>query len=242
MYSLAAKRSYCLIGAIGMTSMLILILSHVSNSGLLAIANAGGGNNNHLGLGGMLPIPNDLITPPNQDYPLPSNAVSGSQIPKNMIIGSSCVSGCKTIIGTNKDDIIYGVPITDVTIYGLNGNDYIIGGSGNSVLYGGNGNDEINGGTGNAQMYGGNGDDVLIGGPGNNVIVGGPGNDQLYAGTGTDTLIGGTGADTFNCGSQTSTGGSPSSATVLDFNPTEGDTKSANCKYVFTQSGVPATP
>ena len=225
-----------------MTSMLILILSHVSNSGLLAIANAGGGNNNHLGLGGMLPIPNDLITPPNQDYPLPPNAVSGSQIPKNMIIGSSCVSGCKTIIGTNKDDIIYGVPITDVTIYGLNGNDYIIGGSGNSVLYGGNGNDEINGGTGNAQMYGGNGDDVLIGGPGNNVIVGGPGNDQLFAGTGTDTLIGGTGADFFNCGSQTGTGGSPSSAVILDFNPSEGDTKSTNCKYVFTQGSAPATP
>jgi Ca2+-binding RTX toxin-like protein len=222
--------------------MLILILSHVSNSGLLAIASAGGGNNNHLGLGGMLPIPKDLITPPSQDYPLPSNAVSGSQIPKNMIIGSSCVSGCKTIIGTNKDDIIYGVPTTDVTIYGLNGNDYMIGGSGNSILYGGDGNDNINAGSGNAQMYGGKGDDVLIGGEGNNVILGGPGNDQLFAGTGTDTLIGGTGADTFNCGSQTSTGGSPSSAIILDFNPAEGDTKSSNCKYVITQQEAPAVP
>jgi len=222
--------------------MLILILSHVSNSGLLAIANAGAANNNHLGLGGTVPIPKDSITPPNQDYPLPSNAMSGSEIPKNMITGPSCVSGCPTITGTNKDDIIYGVSVTDVTIYGLKGNDYIIGGSGNTRLYGGDGNDEINAGFGSAQMYGGEGDDVLVGGEGNNVILGGPGNDQLYAGTGTDTLIGGTGADTFNCGSQTSTGGSPSSATILDFNPTEGDTKSANCKYVFTQSGVPATP
>jgi Ca2+-binding RTX toxin-like protein len=225
-----------------MTTMLILILLDVSDLPLVPVANAGGGNNNGIGLGGTLPIPKDSITPPNQDYPLPSNAVSGSDIPKNMIIGSSCGSGCPIITGTNKDDIIYGVPVTDVTIFGLKGNDYIIGGAGNTKLYGGDGNDNINAGFGNAFMAGGEGDDVLIGGSGNNIMVGGPGNDQLYAGTATDTLIGGTGADVFNCGSQTSTGGSPSSAVVLDFNPTEGDTKSSNCKYVFTQSGVPATP
>ena len=223
-----------------MTSMLILILSHVSNSGLLAIANAGGGNNNHLGLGGMLPIPKDLITPPNQDFPLPSNAISGSEIPKNLIIGPSCVSSCPTIIGTNKDDIIYAVPVTDATVFSLKGDDYIIGGSGNSKLYGGDGNDNINSGVGNAQIFGGEGDDVLIGGSGNSVLVGGGGNDQLFAGTGTDTLIGGTGADFFNCGSQTGTGGSPSSAVILDFDPTEGDSKSANCKYVFFNGA--ATP
>jgi Ca2+-binding RTX toxin-like protein len=226
-----------------MTSMLILMLLHISNLALvLPLANAGGGNNNRIGLGGMLPIPGETITPPNQNYPLPSNAVSGSGIPKNMIVGPSCVSGCQAIVGTNKDDIIYGVPVTDVTIYGLKGNDYIIGGSGNTKLYGGDGNDNINAGFGNAQMYGGEGDDVLTGGEGNNVIVGGPGNDQLYAGTGTDTLIGGTGADVFNCGSQTSTGGSPSSAVILDFNPTEGDTKSTNCKYVFIQGSARAVP
>jgi RTX calcium-binding nonapeptide repeat (4 copies) len=220
--------------------MLILILMLSSNLALVPIANAS--NNHRLGLGNRLSIPKDLITPPNQDFPLPSNAISGSDIPKNLIIGPSCVSGCPVIIGTNRDDIVYGVPVTDVTIYGLKGDDYIIGGPGNTKLYGGDGNDNINAGFGNAQMFGGEGDDVLIGGTGNNVIVGGGGNDQLYAGTGTDTLIGGTGADFFNCGSQTGTGGSPSSAVILDFNPTEGDTKSTNCKYVFTESGVPATP
>jgi Ca2+-binding RTX toxin-like protein len=226
-----------------MTSMLFLMLLQFSNLALvLPLANAGGENNNHLGLGSTLQIPKDSITPPNQDYPLPSNAMSGSEIPKNMITGPSCVSSCPTITGTNKDDIIYGVSVTDVTIYGLKGNDYIIGGSGNTKLYGGDGNDNINAGFGSAQMYGGEGDDVLVGGEGNNVIVGGPGNDQLYAGTGTDTLIGGSGADSFNCGSQTSTGGSPSSAVVLDYNPGEGDTKSSNCKYVFTQQAAPAVP
>jgi Ca2+-binding RTX toxin-like protein len=225
-----------------MTNMLILMLLHISNLALVPLANAGGGGKSQIGIGNMLPIPNDLITPPNQDYPLPSNAISGSEIPKNMIVGPSCVGGCHAIIGTNKDDIIYGVPVTDATIYGLNGNDYIIGGSGNSKLYGGDGNDDINAGFGNAQMYGGKGNDVLVGGEGNNVILGGPGNDQLYAGTGTDTLIGGPGADFFNCGTQTGTGGSPSSAVILDFNPYQGDTKSTNCKYVFTQGSAPAVP
>jgi hypothetical protein len=241
LYNSPKKKSTSLITPIGVTSILILILLLYPNLALLPMANAGG-KSHSLGLGNRLSIPKDLITPPNQDFPLPSNAISGSGIPKNMIVGPSCVSGCPTIIGTNRDDIIYGVPVTDVTVFSLKGDDYIIGGSGNTKLYGGDGNDNINAGFGNAQMFGGEGDDVLIGGSGNNVIVGGPGNDQLYAGTGTDTLIGGTGADFFNCGSQTSSGGSPSSAVILDFNPTDGDTKSTNCKYVFTESGVPATP
>jgi Ca2+-binding RTX toxin-like protein len=239
LYNSAKKKSTSLITPIGVASILILILLLYPNLALVPMANAGG-KSHSLGLGNRLSIPKDLITPPNQDFPLPSNAVSGSEIPKNMIIGPSCVSGCPTIIGTNRDDIIYGVPVTDVTIFSLKGDDYVIGGSGNTKLYGGDGNDNINAGFGNAQMFGGEGDDVLIGGSGNNVIVGGPGNDQLYAGTGTDTLIGGTGADFFNCGSQTGTGGSPSTAVILDFDPTEGDSKSANCKYMFFNGA--ATP
>ena len=213
-----------------------------SNLAILPLANAGGKSNNRLGLGNRLSIPNDLITPPNQNFPLPSNAIKGSDIPKNLITGPSCASSCPVIIGTNKDDIISGVAVTDSLIYGLKGDDVITGGSGATKLYGGDGNDEINAGVGNAQMYGGEGDDVLVGGTGTNIFVGGPGNDQLYAGASSDTLIGGPGADYFNCGTQTAAGGSPSSAVVLDFNPIDGDTKSTNCKYVFTQSQVPAAP
>jgi Ca2+-binding RTX toxin-like protein len=241
LYSSSKKRSNnsLLVRPLGIASVLVLILMLSSNLALVPIAN---GKSHSLGLGNRLNIPKDLITPPNQDFPLPSNAISGSDIPKNTIVGPSCVSGCPEIIGTNRDDIIYGVPVTDVTIFSLKGDDYIIGGSGNTKLYGGDGNDNINGGFGNAQMYGGEGDDVMIGGSGNNILIGGPGNDQLYSGTATDTLIGGPGADFFNCGSQTSTGGAPSSAVILDFNPGEGDSKSTNCKYVFTQGGAPATP
>ena len=57
---------------------------------LLPLANAGGGNNNYLGLGGTQPISKDSITSPNQDFPVASNAMSGSDVPKNMIAGSNC--------------------------------------------------------------------------------------------------------------------------------------------------------
>jgi RTX calcium-binding nonapeptide repeat (4 copies) len=235
---------FILTAKMGIMGMIVMMLLLTSKLLALPLANAAGGesHNKRSGIGSFLPIPKDLITPPNQNFPLPSNAISGSDIPKNLIIGPSCSTSCPPIIGTNKDDILYGVLTTDAIIYGLKGDDVITGGPGNSKLYGGDGNDEINGGSGNAQMYGGNGDDVLIGGSGNNILVGGPGNDQLYAGTGTDTLIGGPGADFFNCGTQTGTGGSPSSAVILDFNPGEGDTKASNCKYVFTVGGAPAAP
>ncbi|MGC2428280.1 MAG: calcium-binding protein [Nitrososphaeraceae archaeon] len=229
-------------GSIGIISMLILILMISSNLALLPLANAGGSKNHRLGLGNRLSIPNDLITPPNQKFPLPSNAIKGSDIPKNLISGPSCASSCPLIIGTNKDDIINGVSVTDSIIYGLNGDDVITGGSGATKLYGGDGNDAINGGAGNALIIGGEGDDVLFGGTGTNTLVGGPGNDQLYAGASSDTLIGGPGADYFNCGANTRAGGTSQSALVLDFNPSEGDTKATNCIYVFTQGGAPATP
>ena len=77
------------------------MLLHASNLALSPLANAGGCNNS-LGLGSMLPIPDNLMTPPNQNYPLPSNAVSGSGIPKNMIVGPSCVSGCPAILAQTR--------------------------------------------------------------------------------------------------------------------------------------------
>jgi Ca2+-binding RTX toxin-like protein len=235
------KRSTSLIRPLGIASILILILLLSSNL-ILPLANAGGKSNNRLGLGNRLSIPNDLITPPNQNFPLPSNAIKGSDIPKNLITGPSCASSCPQIIGTNKDDIIFGVSVTDSLIYGLKGDDVITGGPGETRLYGGDGNDEINGGAGNALIVGGEGDDVLFGGTGTNTLIGGPGNDQLYAGASSDTLIGGSGKDYFNCGANTRAGGTSQSAVVLDFNPSEGDTKASNCIYVFTQGGAPATP
>jgi hypothetical protein len=55
---------------------------------LVPLANAGVGNNNHLGLGGTQPISKGSITPSTQDGV--HSAHSGSDIPKNMIAGSIC--------------------------------------------------------------------------------------------------------------------------------------------------------
>ncbi len=65
-------------------------------------------------------------------------------------------------------------------IAGLEGDDWLFGGSGNDRLEGGRGNDFLDGGAG---------DDVLIGGEGNDTLVGGGGSDRLEGGPGNDTYL-----------------------------------------------------
>jgi Ca2+-binding RTX toxin-like protein len=73
----------------------------------------------------------------------------------------------------------------------------------------------------------GSGNNIFIGGTGNSLMVGGTGNDQFFAGTGHDVMIGGGGANYFDCGIN-------GAAVILDFNPSHGDTKASNCKFVIT--------
>jgi len=61
-----------------------------------------------------------------------------------------------------------GLPGSDETIYGMDGDDRIYGRDGNDTLYGGGGNDILDGGSGN---------DVLDGGTGRNTLIGGKGGD-----------------------------------------------------------------
>jgi Ca2+-binding RTX toxin-like protein len=72
-------------------------------------------------------------------------------------------TGAKSLIGTDKKDLIFGEA----------GNDSIDGGANNDVIYGGTGDDTITGGKGN---------DYLIGGIGNDTYVYtiGDGNDWIY--------------------------------------------------------------
>ena len=65
---------------------------------------------------------------------------------------------------------------------------------------------------------GGAGNDVIWGSDADEIIYGGADNDTLFGGIGTDTLEGGAGADVFEF-TRTST-----DTSVLDFDPTEGDT------------------
>jgi len=78
----------------------------------------------------------------------------------------------------------------------LNGDENVIGGSGNDTL---TGNDDVNaltGGAGNDTIAGGSGNDTLAGGDGNDRLVGGSGDDNLQGGLGNDGLLGGEGSDT----------------------------------------------
>jgi Ca2+-binding RTX toxin-like protein len=190
-------------------------------------------NNNHNqfseGFDGFIRIPNDATIPFNQEATISKNGIAGSGIPKNLIVGASCQVSCPPIIGTQRDDIIYAAAVTDALVYALGGDDIALLGSGNPKVYGGSGDDLLVGGSGNSQIYGGQNDDVLIGGFGNNLLVGGPGNDQLYAGPGHDILIGGQGADFFDCGPN-------GNSVISDFNPSQGDIKAGNCKFVVALS------
>lgn len=84
-------------------------------------------------------------------------------------------------------------------IFGLEGDDFLRGGSKNDLIVGNEGNDFLDGEAGNDTLLGGSGDDnfdsdagndLAFGGAGNDGIGGGPGNDSLYGGSGNDTLTG----------------------------------------------------
>jgi Ca2+-binding RTX toxin-like protein len=136
---------------------------------------------------------------------------------------------CPPLIGTQKDDIIIATAVSDATIYGLDGNDFIQCGPGACKAFAGPGNNILVAGlvdSDTSKLYGGSGNNIFIGGTGNSLMVGGKGNDQFYAGSGHDVMIGG-GANFFDCGIS-------GNGVILDFNPANGDTKASNCKFVIT--------
>lgn len=81
--------------------------------------------------------------------------------------------------GSNFDDNMTIGPgnTQSLVIYGLSGNDRIIGGSGADILIGGDGTDFLDGGLGTDILIGGTGDDILSGGGGATEFYGGAGND-----------------------------------------------------------------
>jgi Ca2+-binding RTX toxin-like protein len=92
------------------------------------------------------------------------------------------------LLGTRRNDTLYGYADKPNQLSGKNGND---------TLYGGNLADILNGGAGMDRLLGYSGDDLLIGGDGNDVLYGYGGNDILKGGLGNDTIEGGYGADTY---------------------------------------------
>ena len=110
----------------------------------------------------------------------------------------------QTITGTQKADRLAGTKAAKEYVYGLGGDDFIIGDndgtqifSRGDYIYGGDGNDRIeydagndliSGGRGNDRIDGGDGHDRIWGDQGNDIIDGSSGNDQLYGGAGKDSF------------------------------------------------------
>jgi Ca2+-binding RTX toxin-like protein len=207
-------------------SLRALFVIALLSSAILAVLPTMSANASH-----RLHISSNLFTPPNQSRHVPKGEAipSGLNVPKNLIVGPDCTVQCPPLIGTQKDDIIIATSVSDATIYGLGGNDFIQCGQSSCKAFAGPGDNVLVAGlldTDNSKLYGGSGNNIFIGGTGNSLMVGGTGNDQFFAGTGHDVMIGGGGANYFDCGIS-------GTGVILDFNPAHGDTKAANCKFVI---------
>jgi Ca2+-binding RTX toxin-like protein len=117
------------------------------------------------------------------------NVFDLSRVTAFNLLGIYGLGGNDTIIGTVGNDVIYGNSPT-ATGTGED-NDSLAGGNGNDRLYGGFGTDTLNGGVGNDMLNGGLGDDRIIGGPGGDVVetrANESEDDTLEGGAGSDTL------------------------------------------------------
>lgn len=100
------------------------------------------------------------------------------------------------------------------TVYGMGGND---------ILLGGHRGDKLDGGTGDDVLRGNGGPDTLWGGDGNDKLWGGAGNDTLIGGAGRDILHGGMGADRFVFGEGDSSADRGLADRIADFSHAQGD-------------------
>ncbi|UTV86726.1 BapA prefix-like domain-containing protein [Cobetia amphilecti] len=76
----------------------------------------------------------------------------------------------------------------NVSLYGLEGDDALTGGSGNDLLRGGEGNDTLTGGAGNDLLFGEAGDNTFDGGVGDDTIVTSTLDFSIDGGLGEDTV------------------------------------------------------
>ena len=106
-----------------------------------------------------------------------------------------------TIYGISGNDTLIGGGGADKLFAGNSGNAYLDGGNGNDQLFGSLGNDILLGGSGDDKIFAGLGDDFLDGGAGNDFLVGDLGDDQIAGGDGKDKLFGGLGNDILDGGS-----------------------------------------
>ena len=153
-----------------------------------------------------------------------SGVVQEENVQGRTITGSSELeSEAQTIFGTDNADTILGTPGDD-TIRAEGGDDLVMANEGNDRVFGSSGDDLIQGNLGNDKLDGEGRNDVLIGGDFDDILSGGDGDDSLFGGPGNDVLKGGEGKNRFVCADGVDT--------VLDYEPSKGDTISGDCEIV----------
>lgn len=113
-------------------------------------------------------------------------------------------------VGTSGNDTLgTSTSSESVALFGLTGNDSLVGRPSDDYFDGDAGNDTINAFGGNDAAYGGSGDDLfyglggddsLYGDAGDDTIEGNTGDDNLFGGLGSDSIAGGGGTDALNGG------------------------------------------
>lgn len=100
---------------------------------------------------------------------------------------------------TNQADSYNGTAVTGwMSLWGEDGDDTILAGTGGDIIFGGGGSDSLDGKAGNDTIAGDTGNDTLLGDAGNDTLSGGEGEDRLSGGSASDHLTGDGGADTLD--------------------------------------------
>jgi peptidyl-prolyl cis-trans isomerase B (cyclophilin B) len=110
--------------------------------------------------------------------------------------GVLALEGNDTILGSSGNDAVNGNVGAD-SLKGSGGNDLLRGGKDEDRIFGDDGNDILSGGRDSDTLEGGSGNDFVRGGRDNDLLIGGDGDDILVGDIGSDTLTGGSGSDTF---------------------------------------------
>ncbi|PIE40354.1 MAG: hypothetical protein CSA51_01330, partial [Gammaproteobacteria bacterium] len=108
-------------------------------------------------------------------------------IPTGTVKLPDMANASKVYFGTDNDDTyqsLTGDAARSDHLYGMGGDDTLVGGDGNDHLDGGAGSDTLHGGKGQDQLYGKGGDDHFYAGENRDILVGGAGLDTYYFNTG----------------------------------------------------------
>jgi Ca2+-binding RTX toxin-like protein len=118
-----------------------------------------------------------------------------------------------SILGEGRNDVLSGGGGSGtggpfamrLLVYGLAGNDSLVGSNAGDTMLGSDGNDTMSGGRGGDVIFGNKGADNLSGGAGGDELDGFQGNDRLRGNSGPDNLEGGGGTDDCEGGPGTDT-------------------------------------